>query len=126
MPETMEQHEKKLDDPAVCELLPVRDYLDCVMVRTNGSLAAGYELRGVNAYFASDGDRDRNKVMLEALLKSIPEQSMRMQIRYEVVEDLGGLLSHYTAQSRLDSETVHQLDATRLQAWGMKAEGGHY
>src|SRR6266481_1692175 len=128
MPETMEQHEKKLDEPAVCELLPVRDYLDRVMVRTNGSLVAGYELRGVSAYFASDGERDRNKVMLEALLKSIPEQSMRMQIRYEVVEDLGGLLSHYTEQNRLpdDNETVYALDATRLEAWGTKAEGGHY
>jgi len=34
MPVTWEQHEKKLDDPALCELLPVRDYLDNVLVRT--------------------------------------------------------------------------------------------
>src|SRR6516164_10247460 len=96
----MVQHEKKLDDPSVAELLPVRDYLDGLMVRTNGSLVAGYCLHGLNSYFASDEERDRNKVMLGALLKSIPEQSMRVQVRYEVVEDVGSLLEVYTAQDR--------------------------
>jgi hypothetical protein len=124
----MEQHENSLNDPSVCELLPVRDYLDGVMVRTNGALVAGYELRGVHAYFASDEERERNKVMMEALLKAIPEQSMRMQIRYEVVEDLGDLLAAYTEQNRLgdDAEAIHALDAMRLGAWGAKAESGHY
>ena len=28
MPLTLEQHERKLQDPALCEQLPVRDYLD--------------------------------------------------------------------------------------------------
>ncbi|HEY1936407.1 MAG TPA: hypothetical protein VGJ33_00550 [Candidatus Angelobacter sp.] len=120
MPVTLEQHEKKLQDPAVCELLPVRDYLDGVMVRTNGALVAGYELRGINSYFASDGERDQNKGMLGALLKSIPEQSMTMQIRYEVVEDLGNLLGNYVAQDRLDQEAVCTLDATRLEAWARR------
>jgi hypothetical protein len=126
MPITLEQHEKNLEDPAVCELLPVRDYLDGVMVRTNGALVAGYELRGMNSYFASDSERDQNKGMLGTLLKSIPEQSMTMQVRYEVVEDLGNLLGHYVAQDRLDQEAVCALDATRLEAWGKKAESGHY
>src|SRR6266567_1597433 len=130
MRETIEQHEKSLDDPSVCELLPVRDYLDGVMVRINGAFVAGYELRGVNAYFASDEERDGNKVMMEALLKSLPEQSMRIQIRYEVVEDLGDLLSAYTEQNRLqdgaDAGAVHALDATRLENWETKAEDGHY
>ena len=127
MPETMAQHEKKLDDPAVCELLPVRDYLDRVMVRTNGAMVAGYELRGINAYFASDDGRNRNKAMLEALLKSIPEQSMRMQLRYEVTEDIGDLLLNYMAETRLtDDETVQEIDNTRVLEWGEKAENGHY
>ncbi len=123
---TLEQHEKGLEDPAVCELLPVRDYLDGMLVRTNGALVAGYELRGVNAFFASDEQRDRNKVMLGALLKSIPEQSMRMQIRYEIVQDLGNLLGNYLNRSQLDEETVSTLDTARLEAWGMKAANGHY
>ena len=46
MPLTFAQHEKKKKSPAVCELLPLRDILDKVMVRTNGAFVAGYELRG--------------------------------------------------------------------------------
>ena len=85
---TLEKHERKLHDPAMCELLPIRDYLDNVVVRTNGMLVAGYELQGLTSYFASDEGRDRGKLMLETLLRSVPEQSMRVQFRYEMVEDL--------------------------------------
>lgn len=126
MPLTQEQHEKRLDDAALCEQLPVRDYLDNVMVRTNGALAAGYELRGITSYFGSDEERNRSKVMLGALLKSIPEQSMRVQVRYEVVEDLGNLLDLYAAQDRSGQETIQVLDSFRLEAWRQKAEAGHY
>jgi hypothetical protein len=126
MPMTSEQHGKSLDDPALCEQLPVRDYLDDVMVRTNGALVAGYEVRGITSYFASDEERDRAKVMLGALLKSIPEQSMRVQVRYEVVEDLGNLLEVYTAQDRSGHEIGRILDAARTEAWRAKAEAGHY
>lgn len=123
---TWEEHEKKLDDPALCEQLPVRDYLDNVMVRTNGAIVAGYELRGITSYFATDEERDRSKVMLGALLKSIPEQSMRVQVRYETVEDLGNLLEVYEAQERSAHEIGRILDAARLEAWREKAECGHY
>ena len=92
---TQKQHEKTLNDPATCKLLPVRDYLDNVMVRTSGAFVGGYELRGVNSYFASDQERNRAKAMLEVLLKTVPEQSMRLQIRYEMVEDVGNLLERY-------------------------------
>jgi hypothetical protein len=126
MPVTWEQHEKKLDDPALCEQLPVRDYLDNVLVRTNGALVAGYELRGIASYFASDEERDRAKVMLGALLKSIPEQSMRVQVRYEVVEDVANLFEVYTAQDRSGNEIGRTLDSERLEAWQQKAEAGHY
>jgi hypothetical protein len=37
MPSTVAQYEKKLKVPSVCELLPLRDILDGVMVRTNGA-----------------------------------------------------------------------------------------
>src|SRR6185437_7742358 len=126
MPLTQQRREKQLDDPALCEQLPVRDYLDNVMVRTNGALVAGYELRGMTSYFGSDEERDRGKVMLGALLKSIPEQSMRVQLRYEVVEDLGDLLDVYTSDDRSDHEIGKMLDEARIEAWRQKAEGGHY
>lgn len=126
MPLTQEQHEKQLDDPALCELLPVRDYLDDVVVRTNGALVAGYELKGMTSYFGSDEERNRGKIMLGALLKSIPEQSMRMQVSYEVVEDLGGLLDVYAFQDRSGQEIVERLDRFRLDAWRQKESAGHY
>jgi hypothetical protein len=126
MPATWGQQEKALDDPALCEQLPVRDYLNNVMVRTNGALVAGYELRGRTSYFASDDERDRSKVMLGALLKSIPEQSMRVQMRYEVLEDLGNVLQVYEAQNASVHEIGSILDVARLEAWREKAEAGQY
>ncbi len=126
MPLTWAQHEKQLENPPLCEQLPVRDYLDNVMVRTSGAFVAGYELRGITSYFASDEERDRGKVMLGALLKAIPEQSMRMQVRYEVVEDVGGMLDSYTAQNRSESAVVSVLDAHRVASWQRKTEEGHY
>ena len=66
MPMTYTEHEKKLKVPAVCELLPLRDLPDgdIIMVRTNGAFVAGYELKGVLSYFATDGDRNQAKSIL--------------------------------------------------------------
>jgi len=77
--------------PAVCELLPLRDLPegDNVMVRTNGAFVAGYELKGVLSYFATDEDRNQAKSMLEALIRGVPDVSMRIQFRYEISEHLG-------------------------------------
>src|SRR5215467_10145027 len=125
MPLTQEQHDKRLDDPALCEQLPVRDYLDSVVVRTNGAFVAGYELRGVTSYFASDQERNRAKTMLAALLKATPEQSMRLQIRYEVVEDLGDLLDRYRAEKKSEQLEISVLDEARIENWRSKAAEGH-
>jgi hypothetical protein len=126
VPLTVEQHERKLDDPALCEQLPVRDYLDNVVIRTNGSFVAGYELKGVASYFASDEARDRNKLMLEALLRSLPEQSMKVQFRYEVVEDVGDLLERYTDIKPSESVDLGTLDALRVERWKSKEDKGCY
>ena len=126
MPLTLEKHERKLHDPALCEQLPVRDYLDNVVVRTNGSLVAGYEMKGLTSYFASDEGRDRGKLMLEALLRSLPEQSMRVQFRFEVVEDLGDLFEQYAAGQRSERSEVVALDALRVERWRRKEIAGAY
>ena len=126
MPLTLEKHERKLHDPALCEQLPVRDYLDNVVVRTNGAFVAGYELKGLTSYFASDEGRDRGKLMLEALLRSLPEQSMRVQFRYEVVEDLGDLLEQYAAGQQSERSEVIALDALRVERWRTKEIAGAY
>jgi hypothetical protein len=126
VPLTLEQHEQKLREPALCELLPVRDYLDNIMVRTDGSFVAGYELKGLTTYFASDEDRDRGKLMIESLLRSLPEQSMRVQFRYEVVEDLGNLLDKYIAGQCSEREEVISLDVLRIERWKSKEQAGAY
>jgi|CZKL01.1.fsa_nt_gi hypothetical protein len=74
MPMTYAEHDKKLKVPSVCELLPLRDLPqgDNIMVRTNGAFVAGYELKGVLSYFATDQDRNQAKSMLEALIRGVP------------------------------------------------------
>ena len=93
MPVTYAEHEKKLKSPAVCELLPLRDLPsgDNVMVRTNGAFVAGYELQRCSCpTFATDDDRNHDSnLMLEALFRSVPDVSMRIQFRYEISEHLG-------------------------------------
>src|SRR6266851_9414229 len=126
MPLTQEQYDKRLEDPALCELLPVRDYLDNIAVRTNGALVAGYELKGLTSYFASDEGRDRGKLMLETLLRSVPEQSMRVQFRYEMVEDLGDLLERYIAGQRSERAEATVLDDWRVDRWRTKEIAGAY
>jgi hypothetical protein len=126
VPLTAEQHERKLTDPALCEQLPVRDYLDNIVVRTNGAFAAGYALNGLASYFASDEGRDRSKLMLEALLRSLPEQSMRVQFRYEIVEDLGDLLDQYVAGQHSERDEAVALDELRVERWRGKERNGCY
>ena len=45
------RRDRELEEPAVCDLLPVRDYLDSLMVRTSGALVAGFQLQGAMSYF---------------------------------------------------------------------------
>ena len=78
---TLRQHPASLHEPAFCELLPVRDFLDNVIVRSNGAFVAAYELGGIKSYYHSDGARNATKFSFEALVRSLAERSMRMQVR---------------------------------------------
>ena len=71
MPTTMSEHKKALRKPPLCELLPVRDYLDGVAVQMDGSFVAGYELDGLNSYYHDDDGRNRSKHAFEALVRSL-------------------------------------------------------
>lgn len=126
MPLTFENHEAELHDPAVAELLPVRDCLDNVVIRTNGCFVAGYALRGQISYFASDDERVRNKTMLEALLRALPEQSMRLQVRYETTKSLSALIDRY--EGKLPSEQTESriLENFRIDRWKEKEATGAY
>ncbi len=54
MPKTKSAHERSLQDPALCELLPIRDFLDGVMVRTDGSyVAASLASRFTTSFLSS-------------------------------------------------------------------------
>ena len=126
MPRTMDQQARSLDDPAVCELLKIRDFLDGVMVRTDGCYVAGFRVGGALTYFADDEGRNEAKTMLESLLRAVPEQSMRLQFRYEVVESLNGLLAQYRGASRSASTEVQHLDERRIAVWEEKEAKGDF
>ena len=121
MPRTTAQQERSLQDPAVCELLKIRDFLDNVMVRTDGCYVAGFRVQGSVTYFADDEGRNEAKGVVESLLRAMPEQSMRVQFRYEVVESLNGLLDQYRDASR--SETSRGQGSRRSKTCDMGGEG---
>ena len=89
MPVTQVEYRKSLQSPALCEQLKIRDLLDDVAIQLDGSFVAGYELDGLNSYYASDEQRNRTKGLLEALTRSLPERSMQMNIRFEIGEGSG-------------------------------------
>src|SRR5215472_4863040 len=126
MPRTTAQQERSLQDPAVCELLKIRDFLDNVMVRTDGCYVAGFRVQGAVTYFADDEGRNEAKSVVESLLRAMPEQSMRVQFRYEVLESLNGLLEQYRDAARSGNPEVKVLDERRLAAWEEKEKHGAY
>jgi type IV secretory pathway VirB4 component len=123
---TMRRWEESLKQPAFCELLPVRDYLDNVMVRTNGSFVAGYEAIGLNTFYHDDDTRNRTKETLESLIRSLPERSMRMQVRYEIGEGTGKLTERYVKEQRTENAILQALDRERLRMWRNREGEGHY
>ena len=110
MPVTLRQWETSLRQPALCELLPVRDYLDGCIIRTNGCFVAGYAASGLNTFFHADETRNRTKEVLEALVRSLPERSMRMQVRYEVTDGHGDLTERYVKEQRIENAVLQALD----------------
>ena len=126
MPVTTHQWEKSLRQPAFCELLPIRDYLDNILVRTNGSFVAGYEAIGLNTFYHDDDTRNRTKETLESLIRSLPERSMRMQVRYEIGEGNGNLAERYAREQRTDNAILQALDRERLSMWRIRESEGHY
>jgi len=128
MPMTYAEHDKKMKAPAMCELLPLRDLPegDNIMVRTNGSFVAGYELKGVLSYFATDEERNQAKSSLETLFRGIPDVSMRVQFRYEIAEHLDGLIDEYIQAQRTDQSEIMALDSHRVRRWREKEADGAY
>ena len=126
MPVTMKEYEHSLRAAPLCENLRIRDLLDNVAVQADGSFVAGYELSGVNSYYANDETRNRTKSALEALVRSLYEQSMRMQIRREISEGTGDLITRYKREQRNSSAVLQTLDQARTDQWRRKEASGFY
>jgi type IV secretory pathway VirB4 component len=126
MPVTIRKHEEALHKPALCELLPVREYLDGLMVQVDGSLVAGYELAGLNSFYHDDDMRNRSKHALEALVRSLPERSMRLQIRFEITEGIGDVRPEYPRLQRNESAVLQEIDRVRMAQWDERNARGYY
>jgi hypothetical protein len=126
MPLTLEQHDRSMSAPPLCEQLRIRDLLDNVAVQVDGSMVAGFEVGGIQSYYASDETRNRIKGLLEALARSLPERSMRMQVRFEIAEGTGDLIARYLQQRRNESPVLRALDRSRVEAWRQREAAGFY
>ncbi len=126
MPLTLEKHEQSLSAPPLCEQLRIRDLLDNVAVQTDGSMVAGFEVGGIQSYYASDEARNRIKELLEALVRSLPERSMRMQVRFEISEGAGDLVSRYVRERRNESQVLLELDRQHAEMWRHREAVGFY
>jgi type IV secretory pathway VirB4 component len=126
MPLTGQEYNRSLGQPPLCEQLKVRDITDDLFIQVNGSFVAGYKVSGINSYYASDEERNRTKVALEALVRSLPERSMRMQARFEISEGVGDLIGRYNGEQRNSSPVLQSLDRQRADAWSKKDADGFY
>jgi hypothetical protein len=126
MPVTLQQYERSFSAPALCEQLRIRDLLDNVAIQIDGSFVAGYELGGVHSYYASDEMRNRAKNGLEALVRSLPERSMRMQVRFEITEGYGDLVSRYNREQRNESSVLQAVDRVHADLWRERDGDGAY
>jgi TraG P-loop domain len=126
MPLKLEQHQRSLSAPPLCEQLRIRDLLDNVAVQIDGSMVAGFEAGGIHSYYASDEARNRIRGLLEALARSLPERSLRMQVRFEIAEGTGDLVARYIEERRNESPVLRVLDRLHAEAWRNREAAGFY
>src|ERR1700740_708728 len=126
MPLTAERYEQSQGTPPLCEQLRIRDLLDDVAVQVDGSLVAGFEAGGIQTYYASDETRNRIKGLLEALVRSLPERSMRMQVRFEIREGAGDVISRYARECRQEGHVLRELDRLKVELWRSREAAGFY
>ena len=126
MPLKTKQYQKSLAQPPLCEQLKVRDLTDDLLIQLNGSFVAGYRLSGIHSYYASDEERNRTKLALEALIRSLPERSMRLQARFEIAEGDGGLILRYNREQQNPNAVLQAIDREQSNAWWKKNAEGYY
>src|SRR5881397_1844274 len=111
------QHEFELHSPALCEELRIRDILDNVAVMTSGAFVAAYELSGVPSYYHTEETQNRAKESFEAVLRSMPERSMRLHLRFEIRQDSGDVIGRYAESARNSNIVLASIDEERCSGW---------
>src|SRR5437764_10035858 len=114
------QHEFGMHNPAFCEELHIRDILDNVAVMTSGVFVAAYEVSGVHSYYHTEDMRNRAKESLEAVLRSMPERSMRLHLRFEIRQDTGNVIGRYVGCTRNTNAVLTSIDEARCSRWSEK------
>jgi hypothetical protein len=122
----MEQYHRSLAQPPLCKQLKVRDLTDNLLIQLNGAFAAAYKASGISSYYASDEDRNRTKLALEALVRSLPERSMRLQVRFEISQGAGDLIRRYNQEQRNPSAVLQAIDREQSDGWLRKDVEGDY
>src|SRR5215467_3125047 len=120
------QHEFELRNPALSEELRIRDILDGVAVMTSGVLVAAYEVSGIYSYYHTEDMRNRAKESLEAVLRSIPERSMRFHLRFEIRQDTGHVIRRYVDCTRNSNAVLASIDEDRRSRWTEKESAGEF
>jgi type IV secretory pathway VirB4 component len=126
MPLKTEQYQKSLAQPPLCEQLKVRDLTDDLLIQLNGSFVAGYRVSGIHSYYASDDDRNRTKLVLEALIRSLPERSMRLQVRFEIAEGADDLIARYNREQQNPNAVLQAVDREQSDLWLKRNADGYY
>src|SRR5882762_2707268 len=120
------QYEVELHNPALCEELRIRDILDNVAVMTSGAFVAAYELSGVHSHYHTEDMRNRAKESFEAVLRSMPERSMRLHLRFETREDTGFVIERYARCNRNTNSILASIDEERCARWSQKEAAGEF
>src|SRR5882672_7993846 len=123
---TLKAHEADLRNPALCEELRVRDILDSLVVTTRGAFVAVYELSGIHSQYHDDETRNRTKESLEAVLRALPERSIRVHVRFEIRQDAGSGIDHYIRSSRTENTVLQGVDKDRYGQWRQKEAAGEF
>ncbi len=85
-----------------------------------------YRVSGIHSYYASDDDRNRTKLVLEALIRSLPERSMRLQVRFEIAEGADDLIARYNREQQNPSAVLQAVDREQSDLWLKKNAEGYY
>src|SRR5882672_10315088 len=125
-PQTMMIHEVDLRNPPLCEELRVRDILNNLVVTTSGEFVAAYELSGIHSQYHDDETRNRTKGSLEAVLRALPERSVRVHVRFEICQDAGSGIDQYIRSSRTENTVLQGVDKDRYGQWRQKEAAGEF